>query len=55
MASEVSVIGQLPVELHQSLLDRLATHSHGSQAFTTREVVFERGQTPSPGACKHAY
>lgn len=43
MSTEISATGLVPIELRQSVLDRLATHSHSVCHFLAREVIFDRG------------
>lgn len=46
MASEVSLVGQIPAEVHQALCDRLSHLSQHGYPFTTHEVVYD-GREPS--------
>ncbi|EGG13130.1 uncharacterized protein MELLADRAFT_101127 [Melampsora larici-populina 98AG31] len=43
MSTEISATGLVSIELRQSVLDRLATHSHSVCHFLAREVIFDRG------------
>ncbi|KAA1101892.1 hypothetical protein PGT21_032356 [Puccinia graminis f. sp. tritici] len=43
MSTQVSISGLVQVELYQSLLNRLANHTHSFSHFNSREIGFDRG------------
>ncbi|MBW0503604.1 hypothetical protein O181_043319 [Austropuccinia psidii MF-1] len=48
MSTEISVCGLIPMDLRQSVFDRLSNHTHSVCHFNLREMVFDRGSLEGP-------